>query len=276
MKGIYKVVSLDHGIGIVGESFEFCQEARKSFGNRMEYRSKATNYKSDEAYDSYEKTAKAQRKGDVITEEGMVSDALASAASKHLNRTIRNDFVYHAQMEPLNAVVSVAEDGKSAEAWVGSQAHDGARKTVADVLGIPFSAVTYHSCYLGGGFGRRSMSDYVEEATHLSNAVKRPVKLVWSREDDMQYGAFRPISLQRMRAGVDAEGNITAWSHQIVGTGDGLMSSGQKTPITLYPINILTCRIWMLEYVPNIGGRWVTAPINMPIEGFYRRDCIGQ
>jgi isoquinoline 1-oxidoreductase beta subunit len=124
----------------------------------------------------------------------------------------------------------VAEDGKSAEAWVGSQAHDGARKAVAEVLGIDFKDVTYHSCYLGGGFGRRSMSDYVEEATHLSNAVKKPVKLVWSREDDLQYGAFRPISVQRMQAGVNDQGDIVAWSHQIVGTGDGLMSSGAKNP----------------------------------------------
>ncbi|MBK8502156.1 MAG: xanthine dehydrogenase family protein molybdopterin-binding subunit [Saprospiraceae bacterium] len=234
MKGIYRVIPLNHGIGIVGESFELCQEARKSLKIDWSPGAKATNYQSVEAYDSYQNKANSHEKGEVITEEGNVNDALASAA-RTFESNYKNDFVYHAQMEPLNAVVTVAEDGKSAEAWVGSQAHDGARKSVADVLGIPFSDVTYHSCYLGGGFGRRSMSDYVEEATHLSNAVKRPVKLVWSREDDMQYGAFRPISLQRMRAGVDAEGNITAWSHQIVGTGDGLMSSGAKSPYYTIP-----------------------------------------
>ncbi|MEZ4897391.1 MAG: molybdopterin cofactor-binding domain-containing protein [Saprospiraceae bacterium] len=140
--------------------------------------------------------------------------------------TYLNDFVYHAQMEPLNAVVAVAPDGKSAEAWVGSQAHDSARQQVAKTLGIRFEDVDYHPCYLGGGFGRRSMTDYVEEATLLAKAVMRPVKLIWAREDDLQYGAYRPISLQKLRVAVGADGMIQGWEHHVVGTGDGLLASG--------------------------------------------------
>lgn len=229
MKGIYKVVTLSHGIGVIGESFELCQAARKALNITWSQDSKARKYVSEEAYDLYEQKARSGEKGEIITEKGEIAPAL-EASHQIFEAIYKNDFAYHAQMEPLNAVVSVAEDGKSAEAWVGSQAHDGARRAVADILGIDFKDVTYHSCYLGGGFGRRSMSDYVEEATHLSNAVRKPVKLVWSREDDVRYGAFRPISLQRMRAGVNAEGDIIAWSHQIVGTGDGLMSSGARNP----------------------------------------------
>ena len=90
--------------------------------------------------------------------------------------------------------------------------------------------MTFHPCYLGGGFGRRSMSDYVVEAVHLSRAVRRPVKLIWTREDDVQYGAFRPQSLQRMTGGVDADGDLTAWTHCVVGDGGGLLSSGIGIP----------------------------------------------
>ncbi|MCB0684916.1 MAG: xanthine dehydrogenase family protein molybdopterin-binding subunit, partial [Saprospiraceae bacterium] len=238
MKGVYKVVALEHGIGVVGESFELCQKAKKALNIEWSKNAKAGSYNSQEAYAVYEETAMRSEKGEVILEEGNFNEAL-NEANQTFESIYRNDFVYHAQMEPLNAVVSVAEDGKSAEAWVGSQAHDGARNAIAKVLGIDFEDVSYHPCYLGGGFGRRSMSDYVEEATHLSNAVKKPVKLIWSREDDLQYGAFRPISVQRMRAGIDAKGDIIAWSHQIVGTGDGLMSSGAKNPYYTIPNQLI-------------------------------------
>ena len=125
---------------------------------------------------------------------------------------------------------SVDEAGDKVEAWVGSQAADSARRSIAETLGISVDQVTLHPCYLGGGFGRRSNSDYVVEATMLSNAVKKPVKLVWTREDDLQYGQFRPMCLQRLSAGVDANGTITAWNHCVVGDGGGLLSSGIQIP----------------------------------------------
>jgi isoquinoline 1-oxidoreductase beta subunit len=101
---------------------------------------------------------------------------------------------------------------------------------VAKHLGIPFSEVNLHTCYLGGGFGRRSMSDYIIEAIGLSKAVQKPVKLLWTRTDDIQYGAFRPISLQRLEAGIDANGKINAWKHVVIGTGGGLLGSGADIP----------------------------------------------
>jgi isoquinoline 1-oxidoreductase subunit beta len=241
MKGIYKVVKLDHGIGVIGESYELCEAARKVLNIEWSAGAKAENYDSQAAYKGYQQLSKSSNRGEVITEEGDVAMALQTA-TKTFESIYKNDFVYHAQMEPLNAVVSVAEDGKSAEAWVGSQAPDSARRAIAKVLGIAFEDVNYHPCYLGGGFGRRSLTGYVEEATHLSNAVKRPVKLVWSREDDVQYGAFRPISLQRMQAAVNPEGVITAWSHIITGTGDGLLASGAQNPYYSIPNQYIDLR----------------------------------
>lgn len=227
-EGLVDIVRLDHGIGVIAETFEQALKAKSKLQIRWSQGAKAENYNSQEAFALYRKTAwddSADVK--VVTQSGDAGQALKSA-HKTYDLEYRNDFSYHAQMEPLNAVVSVAADGKSAEAWVGSQAPDTARRAVAETLNIDFFDVKLHPCYLGGGFGRRSMADYVEEATVLSNQVRRPVKLIWTREDDVQYGAFRPISLHRLQAGIDKEGNLTAWKHCIAGTGGGLLDSGAQ------------------------------------------------
>lgn len=227
-EGLIDIVRLDHGIGLLAETFEQALKARRNLQIRWSEGAKAESYNSQEAFERYREMALDKKaKGEVVASEGDTARALQSAA-KTYDLEYRNDFAYHAQMEPLNAVVSVAADGKSAEAWVGSQAPDTARRAIAETLGIDFSQVKLHPCYLGGGFGRRSMADYVEEATILSNHIRRPVKLIWTREDDVQYGAFRPIFLHRLRAGFDKEGKLTAWNHVIAGTGGGLLDSGAR------------------------------------------------
>ncbi len=234
MDGISHIVTLSHGIGVVGESFEKCLAAKRALKITWSQGNKADGYDSRVAFDEYMQLADGSQMGESITELGDVHKAF-SEASKEYHTVFRNDFVYHAQMEPLNAVVSVASDGKSAEAWYGSQAPDRARDAIATELGIAFEDVTVHNCFLGGGFGRRSMSDYVVEATQISEKIKAPVKLVWTREDDVQYGAFRPISLQSMSASVNQKGELTGWKYRIVGTGDGLLASGARVPYYSIP-----------------------------------------
>lgn len=228
MDGVIEVVSLDHGIGIVADNYEKALKAKRALKINWTQDAPAAGYNSETAFEKYAQLARQSgadsRK---VSEAGNTGQALRSA-QKTYDFEYRNDFLYHAQMEPLNAVVSVAADKKSAEVWVGTQGLDGSRKAVADVRGIAFEQVKFHPCYLGGGFGRRSMSGYVEEATHLSAAVSQPVKLIWTREDDVQYGAFRPISVQRMQAGVDESGEIVGWSHIVAGTGGGLLGSAGK------------------------------------------------
>ena len=104
----------------------------------------------------------------------------------------RCDFVYHAQMEPLNAVASVAPDGGSLALWSGTQSKTNAVDMAAKTLGIALDKITYHDMLMGGGFGRRGHRDqeYVHDAVALSNAVKKPVKVMWTREDDVRGGRF--------------------------------------------------------------------------------------
>ena len=129
----------------------------------------------------------------------------------------RTDYVYHAQMEPLNAVVSVTDAGTKAEVWAGTQAPANTVDAVAGILDIPAHDVKLHRSLLGGGFGRRTVPsmDFVVDAAWLSKALERPVKVVWTREDDLRSGHLKPMTAHYLRAAVDAQGNISAWQHRV-------------------------------------------------------------
>jgi len=225
MDGVLKIVPFDYAIGVVATTLEGALDAKKklqiSWGG-----SQASGFNSQEAYDEYASLADSGPKGEVITNKGDIDGAFRSAA-KTYSIDFKNDYVYHAQMEPLNAIVQVAADGSRADVWVGSQQGPDSKLGVPSQLGIPPENVDIHLQYLGGGFGRRSINDFVSECTELARAMApRPVKLVWTREDDMGYGTFRPMSLQRLRAGVDRQGQITSLSHLVIGDGGNLVASG--------------------------------------------------
>src|SRR5438874_10548709 len=127
------------------------------------------------------------------------------------------DYSYHAQMEPLNSVASVSPAGDACEIWCGTQSQTMAVAAVAKALGIPVEKVKLNLTLLGGGFGRRGHRDeeFVVDSVLLSKEVKRPVKMLWTREDDVHNGRFRPLSVHFLRAGLDASGRIVAWRHRV-------------------------------------------------------------
>ena len=120
-------------------------------------------------------------------------------------------------MEPLNCVVDLKDD--SCEIWTGTQFETVDRANAAKVAGLSPEKVKLHTTFLGGGFGRRAnpSSDFVVEAMQVAKAAKVPVKVVWTREDDMRGGWYRPMWHDRFVAGLDADGNPVAWTHTIVG-----------------------------------------------------------
>lgn len=225
MSGVQKIVPFDYAIGLIATSLEVALAAKKAL--KIDWSSAAaTGYDSQRIYTEYEKVASEDKKGEALHEIGDIKQAFGNAA-KTYTADFKNDYVYHAQMEPLNSIVKVAEDGKSAEVWVGSQQGGDTKLGVPDALGIPAKDVNVHLQYLGGGFGRRSMTDFVVECAILANAMApSPVKLMWTREDDMTYGAFRPLSFQRLTASTDTKGKITALSHLVVAENGNLATSG--------------------------------------------------
>ncbi len=228
LPGYIDLVNLQHGVALVFENFEDAFAAKKKLHIEWSMAS-AAGYDSVQAFDQYKELCVADGEQKVIEKKGNATKALKEA-DQIVEATYCNDFTYHAQMEPLNAVVSLAPDGGSAEAWIGSQAPDRALNAIADALELDAAQVTLHPCYLGGGFGRRSMADYAEEAALIAKKVQKPVKLIWTREDDLQYGAFRPISVQFLQAALDQKGYPSSWKHITAGTGGGLMTSGVEIP----------------------------------------------
>ncbi len=225
LDGVLKVVPFNYAVGIVASTLEQALAAKKQL--KIDWSdAPPTGFNSQEAYIDYGKIASKSAKGKIIFDIGNVQKAWKSA-SKTYSIDFKNDYVYHAQMEPLNSVVKVAEDLQSAEVWVGSQQGGDGKVGVPQALGIPANKVNVHLQYLGGGFGRRSMTDFVTECALLAKEMAPlPVKLIWTREDDVTYGAYRPLTLQRLKASTDQKGRISGFSHCVVGDGGNLAASG--------------------------------------------------
>lgn len=143
-------------------------------------------------------------------------DAALTAGDRVVEADYELPFVYHAPMEPMNCLVDVRSGG--AEVWGPLQDPDDAQAFVAELLGVQRSDVTVHIQRSGGGFGRRLFNDHVLEAATLSKAVGAPVKVVWTREEDLQHGYYRPAGRHRFRAALDTGGRIIAWTHHLANT----------------------------------------------------------
>src|SRR5215212_1212317 len=229
MPGVVATVKLTDGVAIAAQSFEQAMAARSALKVTWK-KGKTTGFNSDRALESYEKVhADASAKVDMIEEKGDAKAALAGAA-KVFKAEYRSDYSYHAQMEPLNAVAQFNEAGDKVEVWDGSQDISRSRDLIAKTLGFKPEQVDVHRCYLGGGFGRRSYADYAAEAALVARVVKRPVKLVWTREEDIAHGMFRPQAFQCLEAAVDDSGKVVGWRHCAVGDDGGanFLTGGMK------------------------------------------------
>jgi isoquinoline 1-oxidoreductase subunit beta len=155
----------------------------------------------------------AERPGAAARHEGDAEPALTDAATK-LDVVYEAPFLAHATMEPMNCTAHVRADG--VDIWASTQFQSGAQGMGAGIGGVPPDKVKVHTTYLGGGFGRRFELDFIQEALETSKATGTPVKVIWSREDDIRHEPYRPASYHRMRAGLDAQGRPVAWTHRIV------------------------------------------------------------
>jgi isoquinoline 1-oxidoreductase beta subunit len=156
----------------------------------------------------------ARKPGKVLREAGDVDATMAKAARK-VEAEYYLPHIAHATMEPPSAAARIV-DGHC-EVWAPTQAPQATRENVAKRLGLPFEKVTVHVTLLGGGFGRKSKPDFATEAAFLSQQMGgRPVKVVWTRDDDLHHDYFHTVSVERLQAGLDAQGKTTAWLHRSV------------------------------------------------------------
>jgi isoquinoline 1-oxidoreductase subunit beta len=157
----------------------------------------------------------AKRDGAVAQAVGDASATLKDASNK-VESVYENPFLAHATMEPMNCTVHVKSDG--CDVWVGTQIPTRAQEVVAKAVGSAPEQVRIHNHYLGGGFGRRLESDFIEQAALIAKQVDYPVKVIWSREEDIQHDMYRPYYYDRIAGAVDANGKLVAWKHRVVGS----------------------------------------------------------
>jgi isoquinoline 1-oxidoreductase beta subunit len=211
MPGIVDVVSFKNNIAVVGKSTWEVMQARKSV--RAEYE-KEGNIESSSDHDKLMTDLLDTGKVTVRRKDGDVDLAFRDA-SKTVKREFQCPFLPHNPMEPMNFFAHVREDG--VELVGPTQTPGAARTNVAKLLGIPEDKITVTITRLGGGFGRRLKFDYVLEAAELSSIIKMPVKLIWTREDDMTGGSYRPAVRYRFEAALDSTGNLTGYKCRGVG-----------------------------------------------------------
>src|SRR5205814_2130221 len=157
----------------------------------------------------------ADRPGIVAQTVGDAAAALAAAA-KRIEAVYDVPFVHHATMEPMNCTAHVRSG--ECDVWAPTQNQGDAQRVAAEVSGLPKEKIRIHTTLSGGGFGRRLEPDFVSEAVRVAQAAGVPVKVIWTREDDMRNGFYRPTSYNRFSAGLDASGRLVAWTHRIAGT----------------------------------------------------------
>lgn len=226
MPGVIDVVAVKHGVVVVAESFEEALSARRALNVRWSSGAPSAGYDSEAAIDGVYATLAGNPANAIVADAaGDVAAALVDA-DRVYRAEFRSDYGYHAQMEPLNAVARWNASLDRVEIWDGTQAPDDARALVASELGLDVDRVVHHQLYLGGGFGRRTISDYAVEAAIAARHTRRPVKLVWTREEDLAYAMFRPQALQQLEVALAKDGRVAAWRHCVVGDGDRLTYSG--------------------------------------------------
>jgi isoquinoline 1-oxidoreductase beta subunit len=213
VRGVKEVVQVESGIAVVGDDFWSAKLGRKALeiiwdegvNARLSTKSMREQYKNL----SKKTGAIARREGN--TEEGF------RRAAKQISAEYEVPYLVHAPMETLNCLVDLRTD--RCEIWTGTQFQSVDRDVAAEITGLKPEQIRMNTTYLGGGFGRRAnpQSDFVREAVHVAKAMKKPVKVIWTREDDVKGGYYRPFWYDRIAAGLDAKGNPVAWKHMVVG-----------------------------------------------------------
>ncbi|HSD44948.1 MAG TPA: molybdopterin cofactor-binding domain-containing protein [Burkholderiales bacterium] len=215
LPGIVAVVNLDHGVAVVGRSYHEVAQARLQL--KVNWRSGLPGdaLNPDKDFATYLAHARDPGRAGVEWKSRGKGAATIAGAANVIAREYLNELCYHAQMEPMNAMAYVR--GDSVDVWVGTQAPTRTTLDVAKAVGTSPDKVRVHQRFLGGGFGRRATVEASVDAALVSKAVNEPVKLVLSREDDLRAGTFRPMTAQRIEAGLDRDGRIVGWRHRVVG-----------------------------------------------------------
>jgi isoquinoline 1-oxidoreductase subunit beta len=230
VSGVTDIVKLPEGVGVIGTSVEATQAAKKlikvTWGDAL-----GARLDSEKALEEFAAIGRDKSREGVPYEAVGDAKTAMQGAAKVYRGEYRTRYIYHAQMEPVSATASVSADGKSAEIWAGTQGPTDMHVRVARLLETDRANITFHQHFLGGGYGRRSQNEVILDAVRLAKAAGKPVKLIWTREDDLTGGKFRPMTAHHIEAGFDAAGTLVAWHHRVVAESVAAYTSGASDPL---------------------------------------------
>ena len=246
--GVHHVVKFDRGIGICADTIDAAWKGRE-----------ALNSKWDRGVEPTLSTASIEK---VLADgldkpgrEGRNDEGVPSALRQAHKRVLAEYFLpylSHAIMEPMNATAHVQAD--QCEVWAPTQSQSGVQRAAAPIAGLEQAQIKVHTPYLGGGYGGRGATEGVKEAVALSKATGKPIKVLWTREEDIKYEAYRPGYAHRIEASLDQQGQVTSWTHKVVGGsargpggGGGLRNLQYQVPhikSAIVPVETIPTRPW--------------------------------
>jgi len=266
IKGVQAVVAFKTaartGVAVIATDFWSARQGRDALQIEWD-ETHAFKRGSEELFAEYR--ALAQKPGQSVRNDGNVEQALKSAA-KTFEAVYEVPYLAHSSMEPLNCVARIGNG--ECEIWNGEQFQTNDQGTIADFLDIPVNKVKIHQLYAGGSFGRRAnaLSDYVVETVAIAKAANLsvPVKLVWTREEDTRAGFYRPMFVHHVQAGVDAQNNIIAWHHRVVGqstlAGTNWLKKGEVDGASVEGIKTLP------YHIANLSVEAHTPEFQVPVQ----------
>jgi len=264
MPGVRKIVAISAGVTVIADTFWQAKMAREAL--RIEWdEGRMQTFSTTQMMRDFRERAKSP--GTSVRKDGDPAAALANAAKK-VEAVYEVPYLSHLMMEPLNCVVDLRAG--SCEVWTGSQFQTVDRANAAKVAGLPNEKVQLHTTFLGGGFGRRAnpQSDFVVEAVQVAKAAGAPVKVIWTREDDMAGGWYRPAFLHAIEGGIDASGNAVSWRSRLV--GQSIMAGTPFAAVMLKGKDYDPASVEGVDdlpyAIPNVAVESHQAEINVPVQ----------
>jgi isoquinoline 1-oxidoreductase beta subunit len=261
--GVKDVVQISSGVAVVADGYWNAKKGRDALDVKWD---DGPNAQVTSASISQLLTEQAGKPSAQARHDGDPDGALAGAASK-VDAAYELPLLAHATMEPMNCTAHVRSDG--VDIWAPTQFQTGAQGLGAKIGGVPPEKVQVHTTYLGGGFGRRFELDFIQEALETSKAAGTPVKVVWSREDDMQHDQYRPASVHQLRAGLDQSGHPVAWTHAFAAPSIMARVFGPGTIKNGIDEETVEGAVGMPYGIPNVHVQYALTDLGIPV-GFWR------
>ena len=265
INGVLEIFEVENGIAVVGSSTWAAIQGRKALNITWD---KGPNADLDSKSIAKYFKKRGRKRGAVGRNDGNAKKALKKT-KKTVEAVYEVPFQAHATMEPMNCVVDVQPN--RCRIWAPTQFPHSAQKQAAEITGLPMDKIEIHVTFLGGGFGRRAFNDFINDGLEVSKHMGRPVKLIWTREDDMRHDYYRPASRHILNGGLSETGETIAWTHKVVAPSI-LFGQMFKYPIPFkdkLDVVALAGAKELAYEIPNIRVEYKSANTNVPV-GWWR------